>query len=564
MYKSKENSFSIKSNNNRQNQFQNIRPLKTPKYNITKDIQIQFFEIFKSMKREVDQSFPAMPKKVDLSSSEKVMRSNLIIEIKNFINKYKLSQTCYYSSIYLLDKLLAKKIKLKIYEIGIASLILSAKFYDSERNLPSINKFQEILKSNQKMSLSRIFEIEIFCLNKLNYKMTSPETYNFINIILMYGIIFNTDSNKRKLNSYIYHLPLQIYDEIIYANTDYLQFHPLLLAYSCIAISRDIYKLDKWIPLLEKVFNISFYDFEEVYQFVYDLYKECKEKENKQKHEEEIMSNLNINNEINKKNTFDIKTEKNNKVCNNTIDINQRKIMNKQDSNEYILKSAQKYNLIRNPSETTLKNYIHKTQSMKINIDIKQLENIMKSKQEIQKQLNKSYDLEREEIKKKDIEFNKRNSFLNENKFIKPNLSYSNYNQQLKIDSNINNENDEKENEMFFYNPIKKTNLSEYTSNKTKFISAVTRAKLSFLKTSKSNMNFLNKSTKNAVINKNNKSLNISFNDSNNSFDSFHNNSFQEKQVNNHSKNIILPIENNNISKLNHNNRYKYLFINKK
>ena len=564
MSKYKENSFSIKSNNNSQNQFQNIRPLKTPKYNITKEFQIQFFDTFKSMKREVDQIFPAMLKKVDLTSFEKTLRSNIIIEIKKFINKYKLSQTCYYSSIYLLDKLLAKKIKLKVYEIGFISLILSAKFYDPKRNIPSINQFQEILKPNQKMSLNRILEIEILCLETLNYKISSPEPYNFINLILMYGIIFNIDSNKRKLNSTIYHLPLQIYDAIINANTDYLQFHPLLLAYSCIAIARDIYKLDKWIPILEKVFNISFYDFEEVYQFVYDLYNECKEKEIKQKEEEDSMSNLNINNEINKKNTFDIQKEKNNKINNNTIDINQRKKMIKQDSNEYILKSAQKYNLIRNPSETILKNYIQKTKSMNINVDIKQLENLMKSKKEKQKELNKSFDYEKEEIKKKDIGINKRNSFYNENKFIKNNLTYSNYNQQLKIDSDTNNEDKEKENENFFYNPIKKTNLSEYTSNKTKFMSAVTRAKLSFLKESKSNMNFLNKSTKNAVINKNNKSLNISLNDYNNSFESFHNTSYQEKQLKNCSTKINLTNENNTISKLNHHNRYKYLFINKK
>ena len=94
-------------------------------------------------------------------------------------------------------------------------------------------------------------------------------------------------------------------------------------------------------------------------------------------------------------------------------------------------------------------------------------------------------------------------------------------------------------------------------------MSAVTRAKLSFLKESKSNMNFLNKSTKNAVINKNNKSLNISLNDYNNSFETFHDSSYKEKQLNNSSTKINISTENNNISKLNHNNRYKYLFINK-
>ena len=114
---------------------------------------------------------------------------------------------------------------------------------------------------------------------------------------------------------------------------------------------------------------------------------------------------------------------------------------------------------------------------------------------------------------------------------------------------------------MFFYNPVQKTNLSEYTSNKSKIISAVTRAKLSFLKESYSNFNFLNNSTKNVFIN--NKSLNISLNNYNNSFASTTTNSYQIKGINQNISHKTLQPENNNVTKLT-NNKYKNLFINKK
>ena len=570
MNKSKENSYS--NNNINQNKFQNIRPLKTPKYNISKDIQLQFFDTFNSMKKEIDLIFPAMSKKVDLTSEEKKIRGDLILEIKHFINKYKMNQACFYSSIYLFDKLLAKKIKLKIYEVALGALILSVKFFELDGNSPHLNKFQEILKTNQKISLDRIFEIEIKCIKELRYKFNTPDAYSFINIILMYGIIFNTDSNKRKLSGSIYNLPLQIYEQIILANSDYLQFHPLLIAYACVAIARDIYKLDKWIPILSKVFNVNFYEFEEVYSFIYDLYNECKEKEikkQKQKQIEDSMSNLNINKEVYNKNiinkSFDVRinTIKNEKIVNNNLEAIERRKINDQDSKEYILKSAFKYDLIRNPSEKTLKKYISKTKSMDINFDIKDLNNMKNRKEKQKEYFNNSFNENNFVERKNEIIVNRKNyDFNHNNQYLKINQSYNNnYSNQLKLDfKNLKNK-EEKKKEMFFYNPVQKTNLSEYTSNKSKIISAVTRAKLSFLKESYSNFNFLNNSTKNVFIN--NKSLNISLNNYNNSFASTTTNSYQIKGINQNSSHKTLQTENNNVTKLT-NNKYKNLFINKK
>ena len=102
----------------------------------------------------------------------------------------------FYYSVHLTDIFLSKKIKLKIHVIGNGTLILSVKFLEIDGHLPHLNKFQEILKTNQKMTLKRIIEIELYCLQTLEYKLRIPEPYIFINIILINGIIFNTDSKK--------------------------------------------------------------------------------------------------------------------------------------------------------------------------------------------------------------------------------------------------------------------------------------------------------------------------------------------------------------------------------
>ena len=61
---------------------QNIFSLKPPKYNIQKDINI--YDIYQIMIKEVDLIFPAMPKKVDLNQNERKLRKDIISQIKNF------------------------------------------------------------------------------------------------------------------------------------------------------------------------------------------------------------------------------------------------------------------------------------------------------------------------------------------------------------------------------------------------------------------------------------------------------------------------------------------------
>ena len=281
------------------------------------------------------------------------------------------------------------------------------------------------------------------------------------------------------------------------------------------------------------------------------------------------MSNLNINKEIYNKNiinkSFDVRidTIKNEKIVNNNLEAIERRKINDQDSKEYILKSAFKYDLIRNPSEKTLKKYISKTKSMDINFDIKDLNNMKNRKEKQKEYFNNSFNENNFIERKNEIIVNRKNyDFNHNNQYLKINQSYNNnYSNQLKLDfKNLKNK-EEKKKEMFFYNPVQKTNLSEYTSNKSKIISAVTRAKLSFLKESYSNFNFLNNSTKNVFIN--NKSLNISLNNYNNSFASTTTNSYQIKGINQNISHKTLQPENNNVTKLT-NNKYKNLFINKK
>ena len=625
-----------------------ICALKIQKYNQPKDISI--YCIFKNLLRKKDLIFLKTPKKDNLTYTDYINRKEIIIQIKHFIQKYRINQTCFYYCVYLIDKLLVKKLKLKIYEIGIGVLIISAKFLQIDSRLPHLYKFQEILKPNQKMSLNKLINIELICLKALNYDLCIIDPYIFINIILINGILFNTDAEIGQLNPSIYHCPFKIYDKIITENNDYYQYHPFYLAFACVSFSRKLYQLNNWDIVFTEVFNITFNDIEDIYNFIYDFERLCKEKENKKKRElEEEMENLNINKEISskEKNNFINEVKNNNKIelkySSNTFDVNAYRKLNQQNSKEYLLKSAQKYDSIRNISEVSLKNYIDKTKALNLNINIKELQNIMKSKKEreinnsqiisnknnlyenkpntyenriktFENKINNIYEKKNPLYDNKNTSFENRNHILenknsttyeNINKLslakkysihsyhnsynntndiingITINQSYNNYNNKYKIElpyqntiknkeineNNKINKTNENEKNDFLYNPNQNMNLNKLSSSNN-IMSAIKRAKLTILKDSKSSMNNLNSSINNvsSSYNESNKNINrtnINFNIYNNAFASSQIGSYQIKGIHKETNKQLNISKQSNMSSL-INNKFKYLFINKK
>ena len=266
------------SNNSTNHKIQ-LYSLKPQRFTIPKDVNPLF--IFQNLINEINQIFPSMSKKISLSSNSNQIRTNLIKNIKNFIEKYKLSQKNFFFTVYLFDKLLTKKINLDIEKIALGCLILSIKFNDIDGNIPKIKNFCEILIKNKNLSINEIKKIEIFCLNKLDYNLNFPQPINFLDIYLLNGIIFNNDEkNNNKISSSIYSFPFTIYEKIILLNSDYFQFHPFYFISAIVAYSRFFYGLEKWNEIFVSVFKINLKDFEEVFLFIHDMLKNDENKEN--------------------------------------------------------------------------------------------------------------------------------------------------------------------------------------------------------------------------------------------------------------------------------------------
>ena len=143
------------------------------------------------------------------------------------------------------------------------------KFIDIDGTTPTMFHFKDICENNR-LTVKELINIEIECIKKLDYILTFPTPNSFIQVFLVNGIVFNIDmkGNSNSISSLIYQLPCQILDSIIEESAFYYQFQPYYLACACIALSREIYGLNIWSYIFEKVFGLTFEMFENVYAYV--------------------------------------------------------------------------------------------------------------------------------------------------------------------------------------------------------------------------------------------------------------------------------------------------------
>ena len=265
-----------------------LKSFKPSKYNFPKDLNL--LKTLSEMKKEIKQTFHLTQKKIELKNSDLIIRKDLIYQMKHFINKYRLNPNTLYFSVYIMDKLLSKNINLNLEIIAFASLLLSVKFNDIDGKIPPLNIFKKEIISSYNLSKKDLINIEIECLNNLNYNLSQTQPLNFINMLLLNGIIFNNDLNltsfdekKKMFYASIYLKPIEIYEEIILLSPDYFQYNPIYLSCGCIALSRELYNLNPWNPIFQNFFRISFEDFYDVYSFIKSKHKEYRSEMNKKK-----------------------------------------------------------------------------------------------------------------------------------------------------------------------------------------------------------------------------------------------------------------------------------------
>lgn len=240
-----------------------VYSLKPEQFFLPKDIQLK--EITQIMKKQIDRNEFHIDKDNRLSLSNIKRRRNIISKIKEFVTKYKLTNSTLYMATFYLDILILRKVNLSIEKAGIGSLILSMKYHDLDGKTPNFSKFTNFFGINSR----DLCKIELECIKKLEYILTYSHISNFIQIICLYGIIYSDDGfSHEKLHRHVYDMPYKIMEYFIEDGINYLQYNPFYLALSCVCITREKLGIEKWNRAFDKYYLVTFNTIKEEYLFV--------------------------------------------------------------------------------------------------------------------------------------------------------------------------------------------------------------------------------------------------------------------------------------------------------
>ena len=238
-----------------------IISLKPHGYAFPKDIDIQ--SIYSILKHNIN---PSLQKKIDLTNPTLKTRLTTLSKIRLFLIKYKLKLDSFYLATFLLDTLLTKKLKLPIEKIGLGALIIAVKFTDIDGKTPMMSMFREVL--DYSISLRELVNIETECIKKLSYDLLTPHPFSFIQLFLVYGILFNSDKENGKNAGNMYTMPNQILECVMLDSPLYYKYNPLYLACACVALTREMYGFCKWNDTLISFCGVALSYFKDEFDYV--------------------------------------------------------------------------------------------------------------------------------------------------------------------------------------------------------------------------------------------------------------------------------------------------------
>ena len=369
--------FSYKEENNNNNSEKNSSPTKSN----TNDKEESKTKILQRSNNELINNNTFTPKKqkkkrrltkllIDEEIFEKYsrIRNRVLIYIHNLCTKMEYNDSSFYFSLYLLDTYLSRIISddisdRELFLVVLGFFLISSKYIEDDIFEPELQIFCNIEKSIL-LTINEIRESEVQCLTLINHNMYIYSVYDWITTLLNNGIVFKeevTDKNEvEEIYAYTQKLLTNLTSKIFFCKYSSIQ-----IAFSIIQLSREKY-LNKDLKLSKKVFDllldlyeISFSDYKDCYNFIKnDIENEAEE----ESEDDDSNLDMNINSKKAAKSLEVNLTESNysNMKGKRNIDI----IMGNPEKNKYLLsQNSNKYintdfNIKNNGKKNKIKLYI--------------------------------------------------------------------------------------------------------------------------------------------------------------------------------------------------------------
>ena len=241
-------------------------------------------------------------------------RNRVLFYVHKLCTKLKYNDCSFYLCLYLLDTYLSRFYsdditQKELFLVVLGFFLISSKYIENDIFEPELQIFCNIEKS-MLLTIEEILTSEVQCLTLINYNLYLYSVYDWLNILLSNGILFENElKDKDEIGEiYIYTQKLLT---VITSKSYFYKYTSAQIAFSLIQLSREKYlshngeSSKKLYKLLISIYGIEFSDYEECYNIIKnDIDKICESEDEEEEEEENSTTNRNtISNTRTKTNT---------------------------------------------------------------------------------------------------------------------------------------------------------------------------------------------------------------------------------------------------------------------
>ena len=245
-------------------------------------------DIIKSMKIKTKQNYPYLDNLSKTYESNKfylINRKMILFHLLKIMKIFKFNKIVFYQSIFFMDYVFSHQLKKELSENEIIYYLIgyflfSAKFNEIGIGAPSLEYFVKIKKNNL-LSKKEIAFYEIMCLKSINYNIYNYSSYDWINQLILAGIVFDCEigpknliildnEHKHSIINLINKFALKLLWSLTQKNR-FLKFSPMQIAFSIIQIAREnildpnLINQNLFNKLIS-LYGINFHDYKDCYE----------------------------------------------------------------------------------------------------------------------------------------------------------------------------------------------------------------------------------------------------------------------------------------------------------
>ena len=205
-------------------------------------------------------------------------RNKILLYIHKLCTKLKYNDNSFYITLYLADTFLSRIIadditEKELFLVILGFFLVSSKYIEDDIFEPEFERFCNIEKNIDTITIDEIRISEVQCLTLINHNLYNYSVFDWINILLLNnGIVFEEEIDNINELENIFTYSQKILT-LITSKFYFCRYSSMQIAFSIIHLSREKYinkdfELSELYKLLILLYGVEFSDYEECYNII--------------------------------------------------------------------------------------------------------------------------------------------------------------------------------------------------------------------------------------------------------------------------------------------------------